>query len=195
METEKEIWRPVKSFEGLYEVSNLGRVRSLLCAGRIRSPQPNHKGYLKVGLRKNGHLYMRRVSRLVAEAFVPNPDHKPHVNHINEDKTDNRACNLNWMTAEENNNWGSHNLRVSLSNKGKKKRRTKAHSKKLAESRKGRHWFTNGITNIVAFDCPSGFHKGQTRTRLNPLVHDLALIGDSKRGESHAPTTSNEINI
>ena len=106
-----EIWKPIVGYEGLYEVSNLGNVRSLNYNGtgkiKILSCIIHNDGYYIVNLHKDGKQKTYKIHRLVAQAFIPNPDNKPEVNHINEDKTDNRACNLNWMTSKENINWGT----------------------------------------------------------------------------------------
>ena len=117
----KEIWRDVKGYEGLYQVSSDGRVKSLgrkdrfgrVIKERILEPAVTHNGYLRVGLHVDGKRKMLRVHRLVCEAFHENPDNKSEVNHINEDKTDNRACNLEWSTRTENCNHGSRNERVA----------------------------------------------------------------------------------
>lgn len=109
-----EIWKDIEGYEGLYQVSNLGRVKSLPRKGtfeRIIMPGTKAGGYLCVALYKDGKVKYYRVNRLVAEAFIPNPDNKPQCNHINEDVTDNRACNLNWMSSKENINWGTGILR------------------------------------------------------------------------------------
>lgn len=109
-----EQWRPIKGYEGLYEVSDLGRVRSLdrynkgrVRRGRILRHYVTGSEYYQVCLSKEGAQRNIAVHRLVAEAFVPNPHGKDTVNHINEDKLDNRACNLEWLTRKENLNYGT----------------------------------------------------------------------------------------
>lgn len=114
---EKEIWKPIKGYEGYYEVSNLGRVRSLgngLTHNKSMTylSGGNHRGYRLVILWKNGHGTNKRVHRLVAEAFIPNPDNLPQINHKNEDKADNRVENLEWCSAKYNTNYGSRNTRA-----------------------------------------------------------------------------------
>lgn len=104
-----EIWKDITGYEGRYQVSNMGRVKSINPKLGVCILKPKKCcGYLTVELRQHRHW----IHRLVAEAFVPNPDNKPQVNHINEDKLDNRAENLNWMTAKENCNWGQRNQRI-----------------------------------------------------------------------------------
>lgn len=111
----KEIWKDIVDYEGIYQVSNLGRVRSV---DRITSHNHKHKGklmvleldrtgYQRIGLRKNNHVVKHLVHRLVAQTFIPNPDNKEQVNHVNEIKHDNRVLNLNWMTSLENRNYGT----------------------------------------------------------------------------------------
>lgn len=108
----KEIWQDIEGYEGLYQVSNMGRVKSLKWnKERILKPYATRNGYLLVHLRAGENEKRLLVHRLVAAAFVPNPRNKPQINHVNEIKADNRACNLEWMTAKENINHGSHNER------------------------------------------------------------------------------------
>ena len=113
-----EIWKPVKGFEGLYEVSNMGNVRSVdryvmsgnhgnqycLFKGKPKKSFPDSKGYLRVRLCKNNKAKNYSVHRLAANAFIPNPNNLPCIDHINTIKTDNRVENLRWCSYKENSN-------------------------------------------------------------------------------------------
>ena len=111
---EKEIWKPILNYEGLYEVSNWGRVKSLKFGKeRILKPGTNKYGYLIVILCKNGKVKSFSVHRLVAEAFLPNPHNYPCVNHKDECKTNNNVNNLEWCTYTYNNNYGTKIERIS----------------------------------------------------------------------------------
>ncbi len=114
-----EYWRPIPGYEGLYEVSSLGRVKSLprfmdnrhggksLLKGRIMKLTPDTCGYLRVRLCKNCIQKSFKVHRLVALAFIPNPLNLPQINHRNELKDDNRVENLEWCDASYNNSYGT----------------------------------------------------------------------------------------
>lgn len=110
-----ETWKAIAGYEGLYEVSDLGRVRSLnynhTGVAKILNPRKNRGGYLLVALFKDGKRKDMQVHRLVAQAFIHNPNNLETVNHRDEVKTNNAASNLEWMSVADNLNYGSHNRR------------------------------------------------------------------------------------
>ena len=112
--TEDEIWCPIKGYESLYEVSDKGRVRSLKFGKeRILKQGRNNSGYLQVCLCKNGETKRCLVHRLVAQAFIHNPDNLPEVNHKDEDKENNSVQNLEWCDRKYNVNYGTGIQRIS----------------------------------------------------------------------------------
>ena len=112
--TNEEVWCPIKGFEGLYEVSDQGRVRSLKFGKeRILKPLRNTCGYLQFCLYKNGEQKMYLVHRLVAQTFIPNPRNLPEVNHKDEDKTNNSVSNIEWCDRKYNLNFGTRAQRQS----------------------------------------------------------------------------------
>ena len=106
-----EEWRAVPGYEGLYEVSNKGNVRNVRRNTLLRLPKTN-KGYIRVCLCKNGKIYGKFVHRLIAQAFLPNPDNLPQVNHLDEDKSNNCVDNLEWCDGKYNVNYGTRNIRA-----------------------------------------------------------------------------------
>lgn len=158
----EEIWVDIKGYEGLYQVSNLGRVKSLERIDslghkrkeKIFKPQKN-KGYLRVSLWKDGKGKKYSIHRLVAIAFIPNPDNLPEVNHKDENKFNNNVDNLEWCTVAYNNTYGTRIQRFSESHKGKE--RSEESKKKMSESHKGKH------------------HSDETRRK----------ISESHKGENH----------
>lgn len=124
-----EQWRPVKGFEGLYEVSNLGRVKSLKY-GKILKPGMTKDGYLFVILCRNGKMKYFKVHRLVATAFIPNPMDLPEVNHKDENKINNVVSNIEWCSRRYNVNYGSRNERAASA-----RRNDPARSKAVEASR------------------------------------------------------------
>lgn len=123
----KEIWRDIAGYEGLYQVSNYGRIKSLerleKTVGAVRQrrrrerilKETNIYGYRNVCLANNGYKRTVRVHRIVAKTFIPNPDGKLEVNHIDGNKANNRVDNLEWCTRKEN---SLHSVKV-LGNKSK----------------------------------------------------------------------------
>ena len=105
----KEIWKDIPGYETLYQVSNLGNIRSLHNYGGKYNilRQQIKRGYYQVGLRKNGIRKWHQVHRLVAGAFLCNKDNLPQVNHKNENKLDNRVENLEWCSVSYNNTYGT----------------------------------------------------------------------------------------
>ena len=111
-----EIWKAIPSYEGFYEASNLGRIRSvnhttkhprnpdmpLLREGKIRKPRYDKNGYAIINLSKNGIHKTKKVHRLVAETFIPNPNNYQQIDHINRKVYDNRVENLRWCTTQQN---------------------------------------------------------------------------------------------
>lgn len=95
---ENEIWKEIKGYEGLYAVSNKGRVKNLM-SGKVLKNVIDPNGYLRIKLSRGN---VRRIHRLVAQAFIPNPLNLPYINHIDEDKTNNNVGNLAWCTASQN---------------------------------------------------------------------------------------------
>ena len=109
-----EIWRDIDGYEGLYQISNKGRVKSLYNGSeRILRPRDNGKGYLRVNLTKENTSKHIRVHRLVARTFIPNPDNLPEINHRDENKKNNCVENLEWCDRVYNVNYGTRNERIS----------------------------------------------------------------------------------
>ena len=121
-----EIWKDIKGYEGLYQISNMGRVKSLkrkcktirgerTVNEKIRSLSFDTYGYLIVQLKKEGIGKTRTIHRLVAETFIENPNNYTQVNHIDEDKTNNCVSNLEWCTMQQNNSYGTRAERIRKS--------------------------------------------------------------------------------
>ena len=105
----EEYWKDIAGFEGKYQISSLGRIKSYLVdnSGRIMRPMVCTNGYLRIDLRKNGRYYKYLIHRLVAEAFLPNPNNFEYVNHKDETRDNNCVNNLEWCTKKYNLNYGT----------------------------------------------------------------------------------------
>lgn len=139
-------WKPVLGFEGLYEVSKYGEVRSLI-TGKILSKCIS-QGYYYVALFKDGKRYNKQVHRLVAEAFLFNDNNYPIVNHKNEIKTSNEYNNLEWCTYSYNNTYN--NIHIKRGNK-----------------LKGREAHNKGKTDYMSSEARDKIREYRTGTRLS----------------------------
>ena len=169
-----ELWKDVKDYEGLYQVSTFGRVRSMdrwvtykngvkrFFEGKIINTFISNNGYIRVELSKNCKKIKYLVHRLVAEAFIPNPDNLPCVNHKDEVKDNNYPYNLEWCTHEYNNNYGTHNQRKAL-NKSKKVYQYDLQGNLVREWSSASEVGRNGFTRSHVAKCCLGkqkTHKG-----------------------------------
>lgn len=125
-----EKWKDIFDYEGLYQISNLGRVKSIthirkngnkenhicISKGKILKPGKDSGGYMVVVLSKEGKTKSYRVHRLVANTFMPNPNNYRCVNHIDENKTNNNVKNLEWCTYKHNNSYGTRPKNISKAN-------------------------------------------------------------------------------
>ena len=110
----EEVWKDIEGYEGLYQVSNLGRIKSLpkqdgfrFLNEKIKKSFRQKNGYLRASLYKEGIGKTELIHRLVAKAFLPNPNSLPQVNHKDENKLNNRVDNLEWCSAKYNMNYGT----------------------------------------------------------------------------------------
>ena len=136
-----EIWKDVKGFEAYYEVSNMSNVRRKKGSSHLRQVNlkgsPDKDGYINVNLKIKQKTNSKRVHRLVAEAFIDNPENKPQINHINGIKSDNRLENLEWCTLSENRRHAyKTGLQNGLSRRGCKNNFAKLEDRDIIEIRK-----------------------------------------------------------
>lgn len=173
-----EIWREIKGFEGLYEVSNLGNIKSLardvytngrLCYRKSERLLKPHKqrDHFSVVLCKDDKTYPRLVHRLVAESFIPNPDNKPVVDHIDTDPRNNKAENLRWVTVQENclnPLTRLHNSQAKNGHKGYLTHHTEETKRKLSEALKGRKLTDEHKRRLS--ESHKSIGKGKTNNKL-----------------------------
>ena len=129
-----EVWKDVVGYEGLYAVSSEGRLRSFKrnkVTGELMSLPVNSTGYIRVSLHKEGSRTNHYVHRLVAQAFIPNPNNLPHINHRDENPLNNKVSNLEWITKKDNNNYGTRTQRVVANTDYEKRNQTEGYKHRL----------------------------------------------------------------
>lgn len=165
-----EIWKDIHGYEGEYQVSNTGQVRSLnyLHTGEVKPLKQNTdgNGYKVVTLYKNGKKKTCRVHRLVAIVFLPNPNNLPMVNHKDEHPSNNNVNNLEWCTSEYNNNYGTKKEKLSESLKGKSF--SEEHKKNLSKSHKGKTHSEE--TKKKMSESSKGKCKGKDSPNAKPIL-------------------------
>ena len=175
-----EIWKDIPDYEGLYQVSTLGNVKSLKRGKeRLLKPSKTNNGYMFVTLYKNTKHKIFKVHRLVAMTFLENPNNLSCVNHKDENKDNNHVDNLEFCTHEYNNNYGTRNERVSKKMKGKKcSDETK---QKMSEANKGKK-------------CSDETKQKMSETKRIPILQ-YTLIGEFIREWDSATQASEELGI
>lgn len=156
----EEIWKDIKGYEGLYQVSNLGNVRSLNYnrENKIKLLTPCIKrGYKSICLRKNSKKFFL-LHRLVAQAFIPNPNNLPQVNHKDENKQNNCVDNLEWCTSEYNINFGTRNRKVGTKQSGELNPMFGKFGKKHHNSKQVNQFNINGEF-IRCWDCVTDIER------------------------------------
>lgn len=189
---DKEIWKPIKGFEGYYEISDKGRVKSLgrlvlrrtsniHTKEKILKLPPCKNGYIVTHLHKDGKAYHSYVHRLVADAFLPNPYNKTEIDHIDTDRSNNKVENLRWCTRSENNYNPITNKRMSLSHIGHKLK--KESIEKWRKTREANGWKIN---------YPLNSGKSKAVVQINPsdnsIVRTFPSMQEVKRVLAFTPS-------
>lgn len=183
--SQHEVWKDytgsIKQFHGLIRVSNQGRIykkginTSKNQSGILKCTRNSH-GYVRLHVSINGKIYDKPVHRLVAEMFCPNPKHKPFVDHVNANRSDNRACNLRWVTSSENNR-NPHYLKL-LSNRKKQEveifNPMRETNKKpvIAEHKDGTRLYFNSVEELQTH-----FH---TKINISRIIKKDKFVKSSK---------------
>ena len=181
--TESEIWKDVVGYEGYYKVSNKGNVfsverknsRGAKCGRRTLKPVYDKEGYPRRDLYKNGKSKTKRIHRLVAEAFIPNPESLPQINHRDEVKDNNNVENLEWCTNKYNSNHGTRNERLAQS----RSKRVKAVNVETGE--------VLTFSSIMEAGC-KGYHGGNVSSACRGVYksgNTGKLIGDGRTYKGH----------
>ena len=181
----QEIWKDITGYEGLYQVSNFGRIRSLdrvstsgrHLKGKIMKPVANP--YMRIALCKDGNKISFIVHRLVAEAFIPNPNNYTCINHKDEDKTNNNVDNLEWCTYKYNNIYSNIAQRSALTRAGKAL--TSQHRKNLSEALK-KSGKERSIKRVKTMK--ERYPNGITQSVESNIKRSIALSGKLKSEET-----------
>lgn len=196
----KQIWKDIEGYEGLYQVSNTGKVRSLNYKGtgkkKIWKYAITVNTYKQIALCKNGEIKYYYIHRLVAQAFIPNPNNYPVVNHKDENKSNNVVWNLEWCTQEYNCNYGTCQRRKSETRKSRSPKLTTQEyenrkkqyfeNRKISESMKGEPAWNKGlhhteepkrkISKAKKGKSKGKHHTGETKRKVNETVEHRNLI-------------------
>lgn len=188
----EEIWKDIQGYNGIYQVSNIGRVRSLdrydidkldrkcFYKGQILKQYYDTGGYLKVNLYKNKKGKSYPVHKLVALAFIPNPENKPQIDHINTIRDDNRIENLRWVTPKENSNNPLTLQHSSEAVKGDKNPfYGKTHTEETRQKLRENHADTSGENNGMF----GRTHTPEVKQKLSELGKEK--FGGSKNPKAH----------
>lgn len=166
-----EVWKNVLGYENKYQVSNLGRIKSLLKKDKdfiLKEQTFNKTGYKNVDLCFNGSVKKKTVHRIVAISFIPNPENKPQVNHINGIKADNRVENLEWNTRSENQ---LHSIKLGLrSTVGEKNSQSKLNEIKVLNIFKDKSIYKEISTKYnISISTISDIKRGYSWTHITGL--------------------------
>ncbi|MBQ0088583.1 MAG: HNH endonuclease [Prevotellaceae bacterium] len=178
-------WRDVVGYEGLYQVSNKGDVRNAV-THKILKQAIDKYGYCKVGLFKNKKQKEGKVHRLVAMAFIPNPENKPCINHLNTKRNDNRVENLEWCTWKENSNHEPTRKHISESKMGEKNHNyhrifTEKERENISKAHKGLFvGEKNPMYGKCGEDNPNYNRAGQAVKRISIETGEILEIYPSK---------------
>lgn len=176
MQTDEQ-WKSITDYEGLYEVSSLGRVKSLkFNKEKILKPQKDGSGYLQVQLCRNGKMKAFKVHRLVATAFLPNPIGLPEINHKDENKINNALNNIEWCDRKYNNNYGNRNKKISKA-KSKAVEASRFSDFRTIELRfsSTREADRNGYFSSHVSDCCRGCYCGEGNNKYQNLYWRYAV--------------------
>lgn len=164
-----EIWKDIEGYEGLYQISNKGRVKSFHGKGRIMKLGTHPLGYKLATLTKDGEQNTKQVHRLVAQAFIPNPENLPVINHKDENPSNNNVKNLEWCTQKYNLNYGTCQER---------KEKTRAENK----ARKELGWLakfdllTNEIVDVFKDEFDAAQEQAKCEDDVPELLHEIIGI-------------------